>query len=319
MAVLITGSGLVGSQIARLLVEAGERPTVLDLSPQMEALGEIVDADRLTVVQGDLLNPLDLVRAIRQFTITHIIHTAANPLLTVGAQRNPYPAIQVNVTGTVNVLEAARTCGIERVVFTSSGVLAHYLTGGEDGGDPSKEEAYPRPSTFYAATKQAAENLGLCYARWFGVDFVAVRFAAVVGPWRGRGGGGGPSKTFRELVERSLAGQEASLPRRRMEWVYAKDAAAGAVLALRARGLTSRTFNIGSDRVYAPEEVAAAIHRLIPSARVRIEPQEPGAAVADMSRPLDLSRSRAELGYAPRYDLEGAVHDYVSWYRALPR
>jgi nucleoside-diphosphate-sugar epimerase len=257
MAVLVTGSGLVGSQIARLLVEAGDPPVLLDLAPQLDALADVVDPRRLTVVQGDLLNPLDLVRVLRDERITRIVHTAANPLLTVGAQRQPASAIQVNIMGTVNLLEAARAFGVERVVFTSSAVLAHYLVGGEDRDDRLKEEAYPRPSTFYAATKQAAENLGLCYARWFGIDFVAVRYAAVVGPWRGRGGGGGPSQTFRELVERALRGEVAALPRRPVEWLYSRDAAAGALLALRAEGLKSRVFNIGSGRVASAEDVAA--------------------------------------------------------------
>jgi nucleoside-diphosphate-sugar epimerase len=316
MAVLIIGSGLVGAQIARLLVEAGERPTILDLSPQPEAIRDIVDPERLILVQGDLLNPFDLVRVIRESKITHIVHTAANPLLTSGAQRNPYPAIQVNIMGTVNVLEASRAFGIERVVFTSSGVLSHYLVGGEDKGDPFKEEAYPRPSTFYSATKQAAENLGLNYGRWFNVDFVAVRFAAVVGPWRGRGGGG-PSNIFRDLIEGSLGGKETVLPIRKMEWVYSKDAALGACLALKARSLKSRVFNIGSGQILTPEEVAATVTRVIPSARVRLEALDPNAPKTDVDEPLNLTRSRSELGYSPKYDLESAIRDYVSWYQAL--
>jgi nucleoside-diphosphate-sugar epimerase len=316
MTILITGAGLVGSQIARLLIEDGERPVLFDLTPQHDALSDIVDTKRLTLVQGDLLNPLDLVRVIRESKITHIIHTAANPLLTTGAQRNPYPAIQINIMGTVNVLEAARAFGIERVVVTSSGVLSHYLVGGEDKGDPFKEEAYPRPSTFYSATKQAVENLGLSYARWLNVDFVAVRFAAVVGPWRGRGGGGGPSNIFRDLIEGSLGGKESVLPRRKMEWVYSKDAALGACLALRARGLKSRVFNIGSGQILTPEEVAATVTRVIPSARIRIEPLDPNAPKTDVDEPLDLTRSHSELGYSPKYDLEASVRDYVSWYQA---
>jgi nucleoside-diphosphate-sugar epimerase len=190
MTVLITGAGLIGSQIARLLAEGGERPVLFDLAPQPEALAEIVPLDRLVLARGDLLDPLSLARVIQEHGITRIIHTAANPLLTVGAQRDPYAAIRVNVVGTVHVLEAARIFGVGRVVVTSSAVLSHYLTGGEDGGDPAREEAFPRPATFYAATKQAVESLALNYHRWLGVDVVIVRFAAAVGPWCGRGGGG---------------------------------------------------------------------------------------------------------------------------------
>jgi nucleoside-diphosphate-sugar epimerase len=316
MAILLIGSGLVGSQIARILVEQGERPVVLELAPQPDAITDIVDPKRIEIVQGDILNPLDLVRVIREAKITRIVHTAANPLLTLGAQKNPYSAIQTNIMGTVNVLEAARIHGIERVVVSSSGVLSYYLAGGEDKGDATKEEAFPRPTTFYAATKQAKESLGLNYARWFGLDFVAVRYAAVAGPWRGRGGGG-PSNIFREMVEHSIRGEEATIPPRTMEWVYSKDAAAGTVLALRARDLRSRVFNLGMGRVYSAPEMIAAVKEVIPGARIRTAP--PGAAevaVQNMDLPMDLSRSKEELGYEPRYDIPAAVRDYAEWYRS---
>ena len=316
MAVLIIGAGLVGSQMARILVEEGERPVILDVAPQRDALADIVDLERVTLRQGDILQPLDVVRVMREDGITRAIHTAANPLLTLGAQRDPYAAIQTNVMGTVNVLEAARLHGLERVIVTSSNVLSFYLTGGEDEGDASREEAFPRPSTFYAATKQAVESLGLNYARWCDLDVVAVRFGAVAGPWRGRGGGG-PSNIFRELVERSLRGEEATVPPSTMDWVYSKDAAAGAVLALKASGLTSRVFNVSMGRVWDPKELIEAVKQVISGARIRIGTDRGTAvSVQEMSRPADISRARAQLGYAPRYDMAAAVRDYVEWYRA---
>ena len=86
MAVLIIGAGLVGSQIARVLVENGERPVLMDRAPQPGALGEIVDMSRVTLIAGDVLLPLSLVQAIRDHGITEIIRLAANPMFTVGAQ-----------------------------------------------------------------------------------------------------------------------------------------------------------------------------------------------------------------------------------------
>src|ERR1700733_13567726 len=174
MTTLVIGAGLVGSQIARVLVDSGETPVLMDQAAQQEALGEIVDLARVRLVEGDVLRPYTLIQVIREHGITAIVHTAANPLLTLGAQRDPAAAIQLNIMGTVNVLEAARGMKLARVVVSSSNVLSHYLTGGEGGGDPAKEEAFPRPNTFYSTTKQAVENLGLNYARHCGVDFAAV-------------------------------------------------------------------------------------------------------------------------------------------------
>ncbi len=199
MTLLIVGSGLVGSQIARLEVEQkkdqGEKPIIFDVSPRIDALKDIFDADQSTIVQGDVLNVHDLYRTIKTYGVTRVIHTAANPLLTVGAQKMPYQAIQLNIMGTANVLEAARLFNLERVVFTSSNVIVHYTIEGPFG--------VPMPSTIYSATKLACEHLGLNYYRSYGLDFVAVRFSAVVGPWR-YGGGGGPTQRFKEMRERAL-------------------------------------------------------------------------------------------------------------------
>src|SRR6185503_5810377 len=151
------------------------------------------------------------VDAIRAHGITRIAHTAAYPMLTVGAQKEPYAAINLNIMGTVNVLEAARVSGVKRVVVSSSSVLNHYLDGGADGGDFGKEEAFPRPTTFYSATKQAVESLGLNYAKWCGVEFAGLRYGAVFGPWSGAGGGG-PSNIVREAMRNALVGTVASRP-----------------------------------------------------------------------------------------------------------
>ena len=173
MATLIIGAGLVGSQIARILVEDGQQPILMDPAAQPDALGEIVPLARVRLIEGDVLRPYTLMQAIREHDVTDIVHTAANPMLTMGAQRDPYAAIQLNIMGTVNVLEAARVMKLRRVVVSSSNVLSHYLDGGEGKGDLAREDALPRPVTFYATTKQTIENLGLNYARWCGVDFAA--------------------------------------------------------------------------------------------------------------------------------------------------
>src|SRR5581483_1126228 len=99
MTTLVIGAGLIGSQVARILVERGEKPVLMDVAAQREAIAQIVDLDKVTLIQGDVLRPLSIVEAIRSHGIGRIAHTAANPLLTVGAQREPYAAINLNVMG----------------------------------------------------------------------------------------------------------------------------------------------------------------------------------------------------------------------------
>ena len=144
MTVLIIGAGLVGSQVAKILADAGERPLVMDRHLQRDVVAKIVDLDKIDLIEGDVLRPLTLAAALARAKITAIVHTAAYPLLTLGAQRNPYAALELNIMGLVNVMETARIHGIKRVVASSSSTLNRYQSGGEDGGDMSKEEEIGR-------------------------------------------------------------------------------------------------------------------------------------------------------------------------------
>lgn len=318
MTTLVIGSGLVGSQVARILVEQGEKPVLMDHAAQPQAVGQIVDLGRVITISGDVLRPLSIVDALRTHGITRIVHTAANPLLTLGAQRDPYSAINLNIMGTVNVLEAARVTGVKRVIVSSSSVLNHYLEGGEDSGEFGKEEAFPRPTTFYSATKQAVESLGLNYAKWCGVDFAGLRYGAVFGPWNGAGGGG-PSNIVREAMRNALAGKEATVPPGAMEWVYSKDAARGTVLALEAKDLGSRVFNVTMGALTTPSEIAGAIAAVVPGAMVKFEaPAGTGVSLSNRDSRGDPARAKRFLGYEPQYRLNDAFKDLAEWMRRHP-
>lgn len=313
MTVLVVGAGLVGSQIARILVEKGERPVLMDRAPQPEALGRIVELSKVTLVEGDVLQPLSLAAILREHAVSRVVHMAANPMLTIGAQKNPIGSIELNIMGTANVLEAARVFKLERVVVASSNVLNHHIAGGEGGGDAMDEEAFPRPLSIYASCKQAIESLGLNYARWFGVDFAAVRYGAVCGPWSGAGGGG-PSNVFRNLILEAIRGGEGVVPAATLEWVYSKDAAAGTVLALEASSLPSRVFNLTMGTLTSPEELVRAVKAIFPQARLRIErPADGSPALSNMTRHSSPKRSKEVLGFTPRFPMTAAVRDLVDY------
>jgi nucleoside-diphosphate-sugar epimerase len=315
MTTLVIGSGLIGSQVARILAERGEKPVLMDVAAQTDCIGQIVDLAKVTLIQGDVLRPLTIIDALRTHNITKIAHTAANPLLTVGAQKEPCAAINLNIMGTVNVLEAARITGLKRVVVSSSSVLNSYLAGGEDGGDFGREEAFPRPTTFYSATKQAVESLGLNYAKWCGIEFAGLRYGAVFGPWSGAGGGG-PSNIIRAALKDALAGREATVPPGAMEWVYSKDAARGTVMALDAKDLGNGIFNITMGALTTPSEFAAAIQAIVPNAKVKFDaPASARVALTNRNHHADLSRAKKRLGFEPAFPLATAVKDQAEWMR----
>ena len=216
--------------------------------------------------------------------------------------------------GTVNVLEAARAFGIKRVVVSSSNVLAHYLHGGEGGGDLMQEEAFPRPTTFYSATKQAVESLGLNYARWCGVDFAAMRYGAVFGPWSGAGGGG-PSNIVREALRgaRRRGGESAGAARRSGSIPRMRRAAP--CWRLNAKDLGTRMFNITMGSVTARQRFGRGDHQ----GRAGRQAQDRDAAgrapfpLPTLPTPVISSKARSILGYEPQFKLEAALADMVAW------
>lgn len=313
MAILITGVGLVGSHVAQNIVDRGENPFLMDIAPQTDALSEIVNLDAVNLIRGSVLEPFTLSEVIQQHGITHIVHTVANPMLTLGAQQDPFSSIDLNIMGTVNVLEAARVYAPMRVVICSGNVVAQHVSGGQGNGNMAVEEALPRPVTFYAATKQAVESIGLNYARWNGVEFAAVRYGVVAGPWGGQGGGG-PSVAFREAVKQAVRGEEVIVPPISLEWVYTKDAAEGTVLAILAPNLQSRVFNITMGCLVSPQEFADAITEVIPGTNVRIEEPATGPSpIPDTHLASDISLANNFLGYTPKFGIIEAVRDMAEW------
>ena len=116
----------------------------LDYAPQPEALGEIVDLAKVELVEGDVMRPFTLTHAILAHGVTEIIHTAANPNLTLGAQTDPSAAIQLNIMGTVNVLEAAR-------IHRLGGVVSQAPTCSNYSLRAARAAAIPRRGSLHAA------------------------------------------------------------------------------------------------------------------------------------------------------------------------
>jgi len=301
---LLIGCGLVGSQIARLLLEREEEVVIFDYSPRIDAMREIFDVSKAKIVQGDILNPYDLFRILREDNVDTVIHTAANPLLTLGAQRNPYQAIQINILGTSNVLEAARIMDVKRVVFTSSNVITMYSVKDNYG--------YLRTKTFYATTKLACELLGFNYMEYYGIEFIVIRFAAVIGPWK-YGGGGGPTQRFKELIEKSIRGEKVTFPYTEMEYLYSKDAAKACVLATYSKSLKSYIYEIGMGRTRSSNEIVEIIRKKIPYANVEIVKEADVSMRPITSKPSNLTPAKQELGFEPEYNMEKAIDDYIEW------
>src|ERR1700691_1259033 len=117
MRVLITGGmGVIGAEATRKFVVEGHRPVVYARHRDERLISDIID--KVDVELGDINDSMRLADIIKKYTVTHIVHAAG--FISALSTANPPLSIQVNVMGTVNVLEAARQLGIQRIVYTSA-------------------------------------------------------------------------------------------------------------------------------------------------------------------------------------------------------
>ena len=318
MRVLVTGGmGVIGAEACRRFVKDGHRPVIYARSRDERLIADILD--QVDIEQGDMLDMPRLLHAIKKHKVTHIVHAAG----AVGAvsAANPPAGIQINIMGTVNVLEAARLFDIQRVVYTSAkGVYGPMI--GEYGSPTYKivpEDKPKDPKRIYDMSKLMAENTCLYYAENFGVDVAVLRFATTYGP--GKTSRHGAMGVTSAIVERPARGEAFSHPQggdERDDFVYNKDSALGIYLATMAGKLNHRVFNIGSGVGHTLQDFATIIRRHIPDARIDIGP---GLNFLRMPWPMagiyDISRAREELGYEPQFDLEHGIADYLDALKQL--
>jgi UDP-glucose 4-epimerase len=312
MRMLVTGGlGVNGSWVTRRLLEAGHEPVVLDVCEDTTLVADIVD--EVEVIAGDTRELAAVERVMRERRIDRVIHMAA---LLHGVQSTPYEGFQVNAGGTINVVEAAVRCGVSRVVFASSRAAYGGATGeyAHPIYRPMDEDYWPRPRLVYDVLKVACEWMGRNYSDVHGIDFIALRFAHIVGPGKGSWSSG--HSVCSRMIEESLAGRPVVVDHggdQRDDIIYAADMAEGVLLAAAADVTGYRLFNISRGEATTLGELADAIRRQLPKADITIGP---GLNYMDAPEqwygPLDNSRARRELGFRPRFDLDGLVQDWAA-------
>lgn len=312
MKVLITGGmGVIGAEATRKFVREGHRPVVFARHREDRLVGDIVDD--IDFEAGDILDMPRLLGVIKQHGVTHIVHAAAF----VGAMSaaNPALGIQVNVLGTVNVLEAARLFDIHRVVYTSAkGIYGPFV--GAYGPPTYRQvpEDMPKdPQRIYDSAKLMAERTVLYYADTFGIDVAILRFSTTYGP--GKTTRHGKMGVTSQIVEAPFNGVPFRLPHggdARDDFIYNKDSALGIYLATVAEAVPSRVYNIGSGEPASLNDIAAAVRRRIPGADIEIGPGDNFLGMPYQPHGIyDMTRASEELGFRREYDIERAVADYV--------
>jgi nucleoside-diphosphate-sugar epimerase len=322
-AVLITGgAGFVGLNVAEALLARGEEVVVFgrEALPEAAARAFAPLPGRLAVVQGDVRDEAALRAVFAAHRVDRVLPFAA---VTAGPAREsaePETVLQVNVTGVIATLRAARDAGgVRRVLLPSSSAVY-----GESAyAFPVLDEATTPcvPVSLYGVTKYAVERIGLRLAGLWGLDAVAARIGAAFGPWERDTGLRDTLSPFLALMQAALARGEAVLPEGPLpayDWIYARDLAAGLLCLLDAEAPPQRVANLGSGMDWAPRIPALCdlLAARLPGFRWRrAAPGEAPTLRPHDSRPrgvLALARAAA-FGWAPRFGPEAAIADYAAW------
>lgn len=304
MRVLVTGgAGFIGSHVCDAFLANGDEVCVIDdLSHgRTGRLPESVELYKESVLNRSRLSAL-----VAEIAPELICHLAAQVDVRVSVA-SPSKDADVNVIGTINLLEAARVVGA-RVIFSSTGGAIY----GEDAPVPSSESTQPAPGSPYGVAKYCAEQYVNLYNRLFGAEHAILRFANVYGPRQGSSGEGGVVSIFcaNGVQEKPLTIYGDGKQTR--DYIYVDDC----VAAFRAAADYGKAgiWNIGTGAEVTVLDLAALVAQLAGRrSRLVFAP----ARVGELSRSaLDWERAAQDLGWRPATSLADGVQAVVSWVEA---
>jgi len=293
-AVVTGGAGFIGSHVVDALLARGDEVHVIDsfATGRRENLSPAA-----TLHEHDIREPLrPLFDQIRPEVVTHL--AAQADVGTSVAQ--PELDAQVNVLGTLNVLEAARPHDAQ-VIFSS--------TGGAIYGEcerPAQEDDSRWPVSPYGTSKLAAEEYLATWNRLYGTRHIALRFANVYGPRQLPKLEGGVVSIF---LDRLRAGEGITIygdGKQTRDFVYVGDVVAAVLASIGQQG---RTFNIGTGTETSVNELFEACRRIAGAeAQAEHAPPKPGDALRSV---LDVTRAERELGWRPQTPLAAGLE--LTW------
>jgi nucleoside-diphosphate-sugar epimerase len=308
MRILVTGGfGFIGSHVLRLLVEEGHDVATLDVADPSPVADPVVDDVR--VFRGDVTDPVDVYDAVADFDPDRIVHLAS--LLGRESQADPREAISVNLLGATNVLEAADSLGVDRVVAASSASSYGDMPPDLDRFD---ETTVQRPSSVYGLTKYALEHVGSVYADQRGFEFAAIEPVHGLGPDRTRGN---IEDAF--IVKAGVSGTPITVPDidYPIEIIYVVDEARAFVTTTLADDLDHERYVIGTGEQATLADVVEAVREEVPEADLTLADVENDDQLLRRA-PSDSTRIREDVGWEPRHTLRGAISAYVEWLRENP-
>jgi len=309
---LVTGgAGFIGSHVAGRLLAEGACVRVLDnftagslaSLPTAEAWG-----GRLEVIRGDIRDLAALERAAAG--VTAIFHQAAMRSVPRSVA-DPLGANDNNVTGTLQVFEAARRAGVRRVVYASSSSVY-----GDRPDLPKREDQPPAPISPYGVSKVAGEHYGQVCHRLYGVETVGLRYFNVFGPRQD------PASEYAAVIPKFILWALRDQPlevhgdgRQSRDFTYIDNVVDANLLAAGAPDVGGEVFNVGCGERTSLLEIADRLEKILghPVARRHTPPR-----AGDVPHTLaDVTKGKRLLGYEPLVSFDEGLARTVQYFRGL--
>ena len=305
---LVTGGGgFIGSTLVAALVERGDRVRVLDDFSTGSKTNLAGVGDRIELIEGDVSDFALCRRAVEG--MDYVLHQAAIPSVARSVE-DPVSSNRANVTGTLNLLVAAREARVKRFVFASSSSVY-----GETEVLPKVETMPERPISPYALTKLAGEKYAVMFHRLYGLETVSLRYFNIFGPRQN------PNSPYSAVISRFVAsaldGKRPTVHgdgEQSRDFTYVDNVVQANLLACHAPGAPGGVFNIGTGERHSLNELLRLLGGIVGR---ELDPERTEPRAGDVRHSLaDIGQARSILGYEPRVRFEEGLRRTVEWYRA---
>lgn len=313
---LVTGgAGFIGSHLVDRLLKMDKKVIVIDnfddyYEPQIKRdnIKTHLDNKNFTLKEIDLRDKEGLEEIFQSNGISKVIHLAARAGVRASL-KNPLIYEEVNIKGTLNLLEACKGHPLDSFIFASSSSVY---------GTTSKipfieEEKLDKPASFYAATKCTGEIICYTYHSLYSIPIACLRLFTVYGP---RQRPGMAVHKFTHLIsqgkEIDIFGDGSS----KRDYTYISDIIDG-IMQVLGRGFDFEVFNLGSSKMVELRKLVSLIEdSLGKKAKMRYLPEQAGDLPLTYA---DISKARRMLGYNPQVKIEEGIERFTSWYKSRCR
>jgi UDP-glucuronate 4-epimerase len=314
MKIFVTGTaGFIGSHLAHSLLDDGHEVVgfdnfndYYDVALKEARNARLESRNGFTLVRGDLVDDQLLTANFKLHQPRLVCHLAAQAGVRYSLE-NPFAYQKSNLEGHLNILEACRHHGVERLVYASSSSVY----GGNKKIPFSESDPVDHPVSLYAVTKKANELMSHSYTHLYGLQTVGLRFFTVYGPW------GRPDMAMWLFTKAMLAGKAIDVfnyGKMKRDFTYIDNIIFGVKASLFTDGLDPyEVFNLGNND---PEDLMEMIRLLADTLgvepKMNLMPIQPGDVPATYA---DITKAQEKLNYNPHTPIVEGIPKFVEWYR----